>query len=502
MKISKFLKDLLSTGVRQVGVVLFGFLLLKVMSAALSKEYFGVFIVMRRWVTILLPLLTFNLSIGLARYVSYQKDQARFYLNISLIVSIAFCFFMFIVFTPFNKIFSKLLFNDTNYSNFVFILVLFLFANILNLIPYSYLRGKMDMNAANMMRILFTGFPVLLALALLFMKIKNNAHILTLYFVIYSIWGVIIGCYYLRGEFFTVLKTTLETSRKTIFSKSRSLFTFSLVRIPAVFFNSLILSFPALFAIYKISVVAAGYMGIVVAVLRLLAIFSMPFNMIFVPKFSSLKQDNNTENIRNYSMVVLDFIFTFLPLLVVIIFGLTRFIVLIWVGPAYLTTVNSVAIAILFSMFYLAFALIRGILDGLFIFPYNIFINLAGFVTLAVLALFIGSTISGLSLAFGFGLLVLGLMSIWTLVKKLTLSISWMMVLKAVVLSLLVFLVLKYTDDVVTGLKLKGLYSFAICVSSRVLLAAALWFFYWRKTLWYTEVMKRIQFKGAAKEVL
>lgn len=497
MKISKFLKDLLSTGIRQVGVVLFGFFLLKVMSAALNKEYFGVFIVMRRWVTILLPLLTFNLSIGLARYVSYQKDQARFYLNISLIVSIAFCFFVFIVFTPFNKIFSKLLFNDTNYSNFVLILVFFLFANILNLIPYSYLRGKMDMNAANMMRILFTGFPLLLALALLLIKIENNAHILTLYFLIYSVWAVIIGCYYLRGEFFTVLKTTFKTSRKTIFSKSRSLFTFSLVRIPSVFFNSLILSFPALIAIHKISVVAAGYMGIVVAVLRLLAIFSMPFNMIFVPKFSALIKENHRENIRQYSMVVLDFIFTFLPLLVVIIFGLTRYIVLIWVGSAYLVTVNSVAIAILFSMFYLAFALIRGILDGLFVFPYNNFINLAGFIILALLSLLIGSTISGLSLAFGFGLLVLGLMSIWTLVKKLSLSIPWMVILKAIVLSLSVFLVLKYTDGVVTGLSPGGMYTFAICVSSRAFLAAALWFLYWRKTLWYTEVMKRIQFKAS-----
>lgn len=497
MKISKFLQDLLTTGFRQIGVVLFGVFLIKIMSAALNKEYFGLFILMRRWVTILLPLLTLNLSIGLARYVSYEKDQARFYLNISLIVSIVLSSFIFIFVTLFNKTFSKLLFSDANYSNFVFILMVFLFANILNLIPYSYFRGKMDMNAANILRILFTGFPVLLGLVLLLIKIKNNAHILTLYFLIYSLWGVIIGCYYLRGEFFPVLKTTFETNRETIFSKSRGIFTFSLVRIPAVFFNSLILSFPALIAAYKISVVAAGYMGIVVAVLRLLAIFSMPFNMIFVPKFSSLIKDNHMENIRQYSMVVLDFIFTFLPILVVIIFGLTRYIILMWVGSAYLVTVNSVAIAILFSMFYLAFALIRGILDGLFVFPYNNFINLAGFVTLAVLSLLIGSTISRLSLAFGFGLLVLGLMSIGTLVKKLTLSIPWIVILKAVVLSLSVFLVLKYTDDVVTGLNLRGLYTFAICVSSRVILALALWFFYWRKTLWYTEVIKRIQFKAS-----
>jgi len=494
-KPSKFIKDLFTTGFSQLGVLLFNVLILRIMTAALSKEYFGLFILMRRWVAVLLPILTLNLSIALTRYVSYEKENAGFYLHISLLISTAVSSIVFLVFFLFPQTFAGLFFKSTAFNTFVFILAFFLVANYVELITYSYFRGKLNMNAANAMRVLFYGFPVLLGLVLLLLKIKDYAAFLYLYFLIYSLWGVLMGCYYLRKEFSSArLKNILKKKWKSVFNRSRGLFLFSLIRIPSVLFDSLIFSFPVFFAAHKISVVAAGYMGLVVAVLRLLEIFSMPFNMIFLPKFSSLKKNDDMENIKSYSLLVLDFIFTFLPILVVMIFGLARFIILIWVGPAYLTIAKSVAAAILFSMFYLAFALIRGILDGLFVFPFNNFIGLSGFFTIAVLSLLMGSNVFRLSIAFGCGLLLLGLVSIGTLVKKLNLSIPWMVVLKAIAVTLFLFLVLKVVDGYLLGLNLKGLHFFAICVSYRILLVLPVWFFYWKKTSWYRELIKRINF--------
>jgi hypothetical protein len=146
----------------------------------------------------------------------------------------------------------------------------------------------------------------------------------------------------------------------------------------------------------------------------------------------------------------------------------------------------------LFSVFYLGFALIRGILDGLFVFPYTNIINLAGFLTIGILSIAMGTTIFNLSLALSFGLLVLGVASIVVLVKKMALQIPWPTVIKAGALTLTVFLAVKYADAFVMGLNLKGLYSFAVCISHRMLLVLVIWFFYWRKTLWYREVLKRI----------
>jgi O-antigen/teichoic acid export membrane protein len=494
------------------------------MTIVLDEKNFGLFILMRRWIVVLLPIVTLNLSIGLARYVSFDRDKARFYLHISLVITTTLTALMFIFLTLFNQSFSTAFFNSPHYSNLVFLLALFLFAHTIHLITYSYFRGKMDMNRANTVRLLFTGFPVLLGGVFLILGIKNYSTILSLYFSVYAVWGVISTVYFLKKECsFPLFKTIFQkgvvpptdcdvSSKNNIseginknklafnFKGSRSLILFSLVRIPALFFVSLIFSFPVFIASHKISVTAAGYMGIVVAVLHLLGLFCMPFNLIFLPKFSSLIKNKQLENIKNYSLVILDFIFTFLPILVVMLFGLTRYIVLIWFGTKYLITVNSVAVAILASVFYLAYALIRGVLDGLFEFPFINFINLAGFLTVVVLSLLMGTGIFELSAALCCGLFILGTSAIFILVKKLQLSIPWVKGIIALAGCGLIFLLLTAADNMLTGLNLNTWYTFALCTFYRVFLFALVWWFYWRKTLWYDAIIKRINIKEPLKQ--
>jgi O-antigen/teichoic acid export membrane protein len=496
MRISKFIKDLFLTGFSQIAVVLFGMLVLKIMAVLLSKEYFGLFILVRRWVAVLLPIITLNISIGLARYVSFEEEKARTFLHISLITITILSTIIFIFLSLFNKIFSELLFNDRAFFLFVFLLIFFLFANVIHLIAYSYFRGKQNMNRANTMRTLFYGFPVLLGLIFLVVNMKDPVGILYLYFLIYSGAGSLLGFFYLKKEFSLKIVTGLLKNRIIYSLKSnRKVFSFSLIRIPSVFFNSLIFGFPVFIASHKISLIAAGYIGIVVAVLHFLELFSMPFNMIFLPKFASLKRKGDSRIIKESSQVLLNFVFTFLPVLAAIVFGLSGFIVRIWFGPKYLSTVNSVAAVVIFSIFYLGYALIRGVLDGLYVFPFNNIICFLGFVTIAILSILFGSDVFRLSLAFGIGLLVLGVISIRILVKKLKLLISWLTILKFLVISSFLLFLLKYLDNFFISLNFKYVPSMVACLLVRCLLVSAVWIFLWRKELWYIELIKRISFK-------
>ena len=501
MKVSKFLKDLMTTGVTQVLVVLFGVVLLRIMASVLDVKNFGLFMVFRRAVPVLLPIVTLNLNIGLARYVSFEKEKARYYLHISLIIGTLLTVLTFIVLALFSRFFSLAIFDSKDYINLVFLLGLFLFAEVIHLVIFSYFRGKMDMNIANAMRLLFMGFPVPLAGVFFIQGIDNYSTILYLFFLIYTIGGVIISLYYFKKEFSLALfKTIFKEGKAFNFEKSRGFIKYSLVRIPSLFLISLIFSFPVLYANHKISAAAAGYIGIVVSVLHLLTLFSMPFNLIFLPKFSSLIKNNQMENIKNYSMIILDFIFTFLPIIAIMLFGLTRHIVLLWFGPKYLITVDSVAAAILTSVFYLGYALIRGILDGLFEFPFINIINLAGLLTVVVLSLSIGKSIFALSAALGCGLFILGISAFFVLIKKLQLSIPWLKFLIALMGCGVLFLLLTVVDNKIAGLKLNTWYTFALCTFYRVILFVMTGWFYWRKTLWYTEILKRITIKVPIKE--
>ncbi len=489
IQVSDFMKDLFVTAVSQVGVVLFGVLLLKIMAHMLTKEYFGLFILVRRWVGVLLPLMTLNLSFGMTRYIGYEKENARRHLDAMLGITFYSSLVLFAVLAVFHRSLAGLFYNEQRYAGFVFLLIVFLFANWIHLFAYAYFRGKMEMMTTNILRVLFYGFPVMLAFLLMVFYRGDGAFTLSCYFTVYSVWGVLIGFFFLRKEisyFFSVrgLIKKIKESGKILF--------FSLVRLPAVCFDALAFSIPVFFATHKISLAAAGYMGIVVAVIRLFELFSMPFNMIFVPKFSDLNRQEDLANIKNYSMVVLDFIITFLPLAVIMAFGLTRFLVRAWFGTQYLSVSPSVAAAILFSVFYLAFALIRGILDGLFVFPYVSVIGFLGIITIVGGSLFFGSSVYALSISFGAGLLVLGAGSAVVLVKKLKLSPGLVKITVSLLLCGLTFGVLLSLDrwsDVWLGDSLLGL---AVKLSDRALLLLVLYLFYWRNTLWYRQVMQRV----------
>jgi O-antigen/teichoic acid export membrane protein len=500
IRVSRFLKDLFSTGFSQVAVILFGVVLLKLLAAGFTKDDFGLFNVVRRWDMVLLPLLTLNMSIGLARYVSYEQEKATFFLHLSMAVTLVFCLVFFPALFIFPATFSILLFKTPNHSQLVMILTLFVLANLLHLLAYSYFRGKLNMNAANLMRTLFFGFPLIPAVLVLAFKTKNQfapVSYLYLFFLAYALWGVFISLFFLRKEFSISQLTAIfmkgRESVKEALHQGKSVLTFSLSRIPGVFFSAMVFSFPVLYASHRISLTAAGYIGIVVVVLRLFEVFSMPFNMIFLPKFSTLKREHDSRHITEYSQIVLNFIFTFLPFCGVIMFGLIPFVVYIWFGSTYLIAADSVALAVLFSVFYLAFALIRGILDGLFEFPYTNIISFSGFLTIAVLSIIFGQDTYSLAVAFGCGLVMLGLVSIYLMVKKVGLTIRWHVPIASITGAALVFLLLHYADAYMADLGLEGLHTFVIGLFYRLVLVGGLWLLYWRRTVWYKEVVKRVR---------
>jgi len=495
IQISDFMKDLLVTAVSQVGVVLFGVLLLKIMAQMLSKDDFGLFILVRRWVGVLLPVMTLNLSFGMTRYIGYEKEKARGYLDAMLGITFYSSLVLFAVLAFFYRKFAALLYNDPKHEEFVFLLIVFLFANWIHLFAYAYFRGKMDMMTTNLLRVLFYGFPAVLAFLLMAGFQGDGVTRLTWYFLVYSLWGVAIGFFFLRRDlsFFLNLRglwRKIQESGKIVF--------FSLVRLPAVCFDALAFSIPVFFATHKISLAAAGSMGIVVAVIRLFELFSMPFNMIFVPKFSDLHRQEDLTNIKNYSMVVLDFIVTFLPLAIIMVFGLTRVLIRGWFGAQYLSVSPSVAAAILFSVFYLAFALIRGILDGLFVFPYVSVIGFLGILAITVGSLLFGSSVQSLSIVFGVGLLVLGTGSAAVLVKKLKISPGLVKLGLALGLCLVVFAGLFFLDQRIDVWLGEGLSALAVKILERVVLLTLLYAFYWRHTLWYREVRQRVVLRPKA----
>ena len=213
-----------------------------------------------------------------------------------------------------------------------------------------------------------------------------------------------------------------------------------------------------------------------------------------MPKFSEFSVSAKPSDVKDKSMIVVDFIVTFLPPVVISIFGLAKYILLLWLGSKFMPALPAIQIALLFSGFYVIHAIIRGILNGVFNFPYvNIItlLGLAGVVLPVVIAL--GSDLWGISISFGIGLMILGVASLYVLVKKLELKFPWRSLLVYSAIAAAIFLIGFFMDKFLINLISLNIYSeFIILSSYRLLLLMAIFFLFWKKTLWYRELIIRM----------
>jgi len=458
------------------------------MAEALSKEYFGAFMVIRRAVGIGAPLITLNLAVGLARYVSYKRENERKYLNASLYSVSLLSFLIIIVSIIFRNQLSLLLFNAPNYGLFILLTAFFIFSYGMYTISYSFFRGRQEMNRANSMQALYYLFPVMAGFLLWQLFENQNSMILSLYFFSFSLWGIILGAIYVWQEVHFSRLSVVVRDVKSV----KDLFFYSLSRIPSGFFLALVFGIPVFVASHKISLIAAGYVGIAVAIIRLMEIFVTPFNLLFLPKFAEIKRINDSTVITDKVSIVISFIFTALPFFAVVSYGLAEYAVIIFFGSKYIPAAQGVSVVILCSFFYISYVLTRGILDGLFSFPYVNIICLAGFLTTVISSFMFHNSVFMLTLDFGLGLFVMGVMAVSVLMKRANISVQPNEILASLIIALLAFVCLLFLDKWLDFTIINAYITFGVKILYRLILSLAVFWFYWKpKSLWMRELSYR-----------
>jgi len=488
MKLTKFIKDIFTTGLAQILVLLLGLILLRIMATALSKEYFGVFMVIRRIIGVGAPLITLNLGVGLARYVSYEREKEKEFLNASLWVIGVLSLLVIIISIIFRNQLSLIFFTTSSHSLFVVLTAFFLFSFGAYTISYALFRGRQEMNKANRMQFFYYLFPVIAGLILWQLFTNQYSKILSFYLFFFSLWGIVLGAVYIRknvhcGRLLAIMREI---------QSAKTLFLYSLSRIPSGFFLALIFGIPVFVATHKISLVAAGYVGIAVAVVRLMEIFATPFNLLFLPKFAEIKRNNVEGEISNKVSIVTSFIFTSLPLVAVASYGLAEYAVIVFFGNKFIPATQGVSVVILFSVFYVSYVLIRGILDGLFSFPYVNVICLSGFLTTAICSFLFHGSVLVLALDFGLGLLVMGITALYILIKRANISVQLNEILISLIVTLLAFVLLLYLDKWMELTFFNEYVKFGVKILYRVILFLVVFWFYWKpKSLWVKELLYR-----------
>lgn len=494
MKLSKFFKDLFTTSLTQILGLLLGIILLRIMATALSEEYFGIYIVIRKVMGIGAPLITLNLGVGLARYVSYEREKERELLSASLWVIGILSSVVIIIFILFRGQLSLIFFNTSKYSLFVVLTAFFLFSYGAIAISYAFFRGRQDMSRANRMQVLYDLFPVIVSLILWQLFANRYSKILSFCLVFFSLWGIVLATFYMLQNVHLCRLSTIMRYGKS----EKALFIYSLSRIPSGFFLALTFGIPVFVASHKMSLVAAGYIGIAMTIVRLMELFSTPFSLLFLPKFAEIKRNNVSGEISNKISIVASFIFSALPLIAVLNYGLAKYAVIIFFGNKYIPVTKSVSVMIFFSVFYVSYALVRGILDGIFSFPYVNVICLAGFLITAISSFLFHGSVFVLALDFGLGLFVMGIAALFILIKRTDICVQLKEILLSAIITLSVFALLLFLDKWMESIIFNEYVRFGVNISYRAILLLTLFWFYWKpKSLWVREFLFRIKFSKA-----
>jgi hypothetical protein len=144
--------------------------------------------------------------------------------------------------------------------------------------------------------------------------------------------------------------------------------------------------------------------------------------------------------------MVLEYCLTFPILLGIIISFFSNEVILLWFGEKYIFLSSHLFYLAPTTGFLIMFLLIRGVIDGLFPFPYsNIITSIAAGVCLIVSIVLtaFGFSLAGLTLSVGLSLFILGSISIYIIAKKVNITVFNSRITIACVWNLL-FLVIVY----------------------------------------------------------
>ncbi|MEA3295532.1 MAG: hypothetical protein U9Q27_00085 [Patescibacteria group bacterium] len=321
-------------------------------------------------------------------------------------------------------------------------MLIFLFANSFYVMITGYLRGKHDFVNMN---ILLITFWIIQLFVFLIMKpyFNDNWIFLKYYYLVTSIIILVVCCLFI---FFTLEKRSIIIKRMTQFNIINSIknnlnfYKYGISRLPDGFFMAGIYFLPVFYTTHNISIKSAGYVGLIVTTIRMFQVLGNPFNKLFLPKFSKVLADGKKKLIKNYCEIIIEFIFTLPMLIGLIVYFTSQELVLLWLGNDFFVIIRYISLLGPLIGILLGYIFIRSILNGLYTFPYTIYISLLGFLSVIVF-LFVSYIFSlgilGVVISFGLGISLLGIASIWILIKKQDLkllsrnnliSILWIMI--------------------------------------------------------------------------
>jgi O-antigen/teichoic acid export membrane protein len=231
----------------------------------------------------------------------------------------------------------------------------------------------------------------------------------TMVAIIGAFWTVI-AC----GALIDVFRTSppARLSRVNLLAAGRELLVYGGPRVPGEVALGALFALPVTIAAHLGGIVVAGHVGLAVSVLTMAGSVFSPFGQILLPSISGISSGPRLLRIRVALRQLLLLCLGLTGLFVAFVELFAPFLLRLVVGPEFASAVPAVRVVVLAAPAYVAYVILRNVLDALHVRPLNAKNLTAAVCVLAGLS-FTTGTAAAVPLAIFVSIIVLGALSAW-----------------------------------------------------------------------------------------
>lgn len=374
-----FSKHYILTYITEFAVLISGILVYKLATGSFGKDGFNEYSICRRTLSFIQPLLIMGIGVGLPRYIAIaaannqkKKISAYFYSSF-LILSIA-LLVVSVIFLMFDKTLSFLFFGSELYHHLMFPLLIMLGGMVFHSLCYSYFRGEMRMNNANLMQLINLGIVPMGIFAF-------SSNIYQVLLLTGITW---VGISLL---FFFYIVINMKPEKENFLASAKELLTYGLQRVPGDVALGGFLALPTYFVAHLVNdnLNSAGNVAFAISLLNMIGAAFGPICLLLLPQASKAIANKDFVSLKKYSkeIFILTLVVSSLGLIIVEVFA--RPLISIYMNGEYADLIMVVRIIMPACVGYAVYISLRSILDAYHVKAVNtrnIFISFMIFVTL------------------------------------------------------------------------------------------------------------------------
>lgn len=359
MRNSIFLsRNYILTYFTEFAVLLSGILVYKLAADSFGKEAFNEYLISRRTLSFIQPLLIMGIGVGLPRYIAiamangHQKKVSSYFYSTLIILSLVMVIVS-VIFLIFDHYLSFLIFGNDSYYSLIYPLLMMLFGLVFHSLCYAFFRGEMSMTPANSLQLLNLGVVPMI----IFLFSDNIIQVL----LFTGLAWIVISFF-----FFLFIVFKLKPEKEHLGTSAKELLKYGLQRVPGDVALGGFFALPTYFIAHLINdnLNSAGNLAFAMMLLNMIGAAFGPICLLLLPQASNAIANRDYTLLKKYSkeIFILTVVVAGLGLLTVELFADP--LVTLYMNGSHPDMVEVVRIVMPASIGYAIYISLRSILDA------------------------------------------------------------------------------------------------------------------------------------------